>query len=125
MNSTDFSILFQPVDTITSKKDISMVSGFNSIAQQIEHVLKTNKGELVSNSNLGSNYFTYAFGTDDINGLEYILAGYIEAVIPKLSEVKVRTLFYNDKQYQFQINFSLFDGINVQKNASCFIEVEL
>lgn len=125
MATSDFSILLRPVDAGTTKKDISMVSGFNSIAQQVEHVLKTQKGELVSNMKLGSDYFTYAFGTEDINGLEEILASYIEAVIPKLSDVKVRTLYYDQTQYQFQVIFTLFDGINIQKNASCFVGVSI
>ena len=47
----DFSILFEPVQTATSNKDISLVSGFNAISQYIEHVLKTQKGELISNMN--------------------------------------------------------------------------
>ena len=49
----DFSILFEPVTTTNNKKDISLVSGFNAISQYIEHVLKTQKGELVSETIAG------------------------------------------------------------------------
>lgn len=121
----DFSITLQPVQTTSTKKDISFVTGFNALSQYIENILKTQKGELVSNMNLGSDYFSYIFGVDDIGVLETNLAAYVESVIPKIINVSVKTLYYDEKKFEFQIFFSIFDGIQIQKNASCFVEVTL
>ena len=57
----DFSILLEKIYTDSSKKDLAVVSGFNAYSQYIEAVCKTQKGELVSNMNLGSDYFKYIF----------------------------------------------------------------
>lgn len=120
----DFSILFEPVSFYYTKKDISMVSGYNAIVQYIEHIMKTQKGELISNMDLGSDYFTYAFGTEDKAFLELNLASYIEAAIPQIRSVKVNLVYYSEDRLQFEVKFSLFDGIKSQNNISCFIEVE-
>lgn len=120
----DFSILFEPVTTTNSKKDISLVSGFNAISQYIEHVLKTQKGELVSDMNLGADYFTYIFGTQDKSVLELSVSAYIEASIPQIRNVRTQLVYYSTDILQFEIFFSLYDGIREQNNISCFIEVE-
>ena len=124
MATKDFSILFEPVSFYYTKKDISMVSGYNAIVQYIEHIMKTQKGELISNMDLGSDYFTYAFGTEDKAFLELNLASYIEAAIPQIRSVKVNLIYYSEDRLQFEVKFSLFDGIKSQNNISCFIEVE-
>lgn len=123
MATKDFSIFLQPINTTSTKKDIGQVSGFNAISQYIEHVMKTQKGELVANISLGSDYFNYVFGTDDIGGLELTLAAYIQAAIPKITDVVVKTMYVDETKYDFQVIFSIYDGIKVQQNASCFIEV--
>lgn len=120
----DFSILFEPVQTATTNKDISLVSGFNAISQYIEHVLKTQKGELISNMNLGADYFTYIFGTQDKGVLELNVAAYIEAAIPQIRNVRANLVYYSTDILQFEIIFSIYDGIKTQNNVSCFIEVE-
>lgn len=124
MATKDFSILFEPVSFNYTKKDISMVSGYNAIVQYIEHIMKTQKGELISNMDIGSDYFTYAFGSDDKAFLELNLASYIEAAIPQVRSVKVNLIYYSQDRLQFEVKFSLFDGIKSQNNISCFIEVE-
>jgi hypothetical protein len=121
----DFSILMEKIETARTKKDISVVSGFNAITQYIEHILKTQKGELISNMSLGSDYFTYVYGTNDVGVLELSLAAYIQAAIVKLNNVKVKLLSQSNQFFQFQVTFSLFDGIKYQDNVSCLIEVEL
>jgi hypothetical protein len=121
----DFSILLEKVETARTKKDIGIVTGFNAISQYIEHIMKTQKGELISNMNMGSDYFSYIFGTNDPGLLELNLASYIQASIPKISDVNVRLLTQEEDQLSFEVNFSIFDGIKVQRNASCFIEVNL
>jgi len=120
----DFSILFEPVQTATSNKDISLVSGFNAISQYIEHVLKTQKGELISNMNLGADYFTYIFGTQDKAVLELNVASYIEAAIPQIRNIRTNLVYYSSDVLQFEVIFSIYDGIKTQNNVSCFIEVE-
>jgi hypothetical protein len=120
----DFSIFFEPVQTTATKKDISIVSGFNAITQYIEHVLKTQKGELISDMNLGADYFTYIFGTQDKAVLELNIAAYIEASIPQVRNVRANLVYYSTDVLQFEIFFSIYDGIQTQNNVSCFIEVE-
>jgi phage baseplate assembly protein W len=121
----DFSILLEKVETAQTKKDVGIVTGFNAISQYIEHILKTQKGELISDMNMGSDYFSYIFGTNDPGLLELNLSAYIQAAIPKISDVRVDLLSQEDEQLSFQINFSIFDGIKTQNNASCFVEVDL
>lgn len=120
----DFSILLEPVNTIYTKKDISLVSGYNYVVQSIEHIMKTQKGELISNMDLGSDYFSYSFGTQDKSFLEINLAAYIQAAIPQVQNVQINMIYYSEDRLQFEVKFSLFDGVKSQNNISCFIEVE-
>jgi phage baseplate assembly protein W len=122
----DFSILLEKVNVTATKKDIGMVSGFNAYAQYIENVCKTQKGELVSNMNLGSNYFSFIFdGQANTGTLENAMAAYIQSAIPALSNVKVTVQYASDTLFQFLINYSVTNGINSQSKASTFIEVEI
>jgi len=122
----DFSILLEKINTRAAKKDISLVSGYNAYAQYIENVCKTQKGELVSDINFGSNYFTYIFGGQaDVGALQGSLASYIEAGIPSINDVTVQVENITDTSYQFFITYSITDGINSQNNASTLIEVEI
>lgn len=125
MDLRDFSILFEPVQTASSKKDISIVTGFNAITQYIENVMKTQKGELISDMNLGSDYFNYIYGISNKGILETQLAAYLEAAIPKLKNIKVNLIYFSEDQLQFEIRYSMFNGgISSQNNASCFVEVQ-
>jgi len=121
----DFSILLEPVQTTATKKDISLVSGYNAYVQYIEHILKTQKNELVSNMNLGSEYYSFIFGNADIGVLQFELASYIQAAIPKLSNIQVRLIQQTNEELIFQVLFSFYDGIRMQKNLSCNIEVQI
>jgi hypothetical protein len=125
MQVKDFSILLEPIISPTDKKDITLVSGYNAFAQYIEHVMKTQKNELVSNMNLGSDYYSFIFGTGDVPVLELKLAAYIQDAIPKLSNIKVFLLSQTQTRLSFQVNFSFYDGIKFQNNLSCFIEVPI
>lgn len=102
-----------------------MVSGYNAYAQYIEHIMKTQKNELVSNMNLGSEYYSFIFGTSDIPVLELKLASFIEDAIPRLNNIKVFLLSQTPTRLSFQVNFSFFDGIKFQNDLSCFIEVPI
>lgn len=122
----DFSILLEKVSVSNSQKDISLVTGFNAYSQYIEMVCKTQKGELVSNNNLGSNYFNYIFdGQANLPALESSLAGYIQAAIPQITNVAVKTQYSSADQFQFVVYYSVSDGINKQSNNTTFVEVEI
>lgn len=121
----DFSILLEPVNTSSNKKDISMVSNYNAYAQYIENVLKTQKNELVSNMNFGSDYYSFIFGQGDRPVLELKLAAYIQSAIPKLTNIKVKLLSQSNTNLNFNVFFDFYDGIKMQKNLSCSIEVPI
>ena len=105
---------------------MAVVSGFNAYSQYIEAVCKTQKGELVSNMNLGSDYFKYIFnGQANVGSLEVSLAAYIHAAIPQLSNVQVQVLYMTDTVIQFVVTYLITDGINTQNKASTYIEVPL
>jgi hypothetical protein len=122
----DFSILLEKISTNSTKKDLAVVSGFNAYSQYIEAVCKTQKGELVSNMNLGSDYFKYIFnGQGNVGSLEVSLAAYISAAIPELSNVQVNVEYITDTVIQFLVTYLITDGINTQNKASTYIEVQL
>lgn len=122
----DFSILLEKINSNSSKKDLGMVSGFNAYAQYIENVCKTQKGEVVSSMDMGSNFFSFIFnGQADTGVLENSLAAYIQAAIPSISGVRVHTDYASDASFQFSVFYSVYDGIRAQSNAMTFVEVEL
>jgi phage baseplate assembly protein W len=124
MAKRDFSILLEKVVTGSSKKDIGTVSGFNAYAQYIEVVLKTQKGELISNMNLGSNYFDYIFnGQANFPALQTSLAAYIQAAIPKIYNVSVQANYATLDTFEFTVIYSITDGIAKQENITTFVEV--
>lgn len=126
MAKKDFSILFEKISNTSGSKDIAMVSGYNSYAQQIEVVCKTQKGELVSDMNLGSNFYTYAFNGGTNQGLlESSLAAYIQAAIKTILNVKVKLQYFSENNFQFIVSYSVSDGISKTTAASAFVEVEL
>jgi hypothetical protein len=125
MIKKDFSVLLEKID-VAGNKDISLVSGFNAYAQYIEVVLKTQKGELTSDMNLGSNYFAYIFdGQANLAGLQTSLAGYIQASIPSIYNVSVNTLYASTDSFQFEVSYSFTDGIVKQENMTTMVEVSL
>jgi hypothetical protein len=122
----DFSILLEKINVNSTKKDISLVSGFNAYTQYIESVCKTQKGELISNMDLGSDYFAYIFdGQADIGALEVSMAAYIQAAIPDISNVSVSVEYASDTNFQFLVNYELSNGISKQSKANAFIEVDI
>ncbi len=83
MRTKDFSILLEKVSTANSKKDLAFVSGTNSIVQQIENVLKTNKGENVSNMSFGANIKDYTY---DVAVNRQIITSTLRSVIKSYSD---------------------------------------
>ena len=61
MRTKDFSILLEPAFTSNGTKDIAYVDGTNSIVQQIENILRTNKGENMMNPSFGANISDYVW----------------------------------------------------------------
>lgn len=121
----DFSILLEPVNTTSTKKDISLVSNYNAYVQYIENVLKTQKNEVVSNMNMGSDYYNFIFGNNDRGALQIQLAAYIQSAIPKLTNIRVRLTSKTNNNLNFNVFFDFYDGIKMQKNLSCNIEVPI
>lgn len=122
----DFSILLEKVSTTSSYKDLAVVSGFNAYSQYISAICKTQKGELVSNMDLGSDYFKYIFnGQANTGALEISMAAYIYAAIPALANVQVQITYMSDTIIKFLVTYLISDGINTQNKASTYIEVQL
>ena len=126
MQNTDFSILLEKIPTTNSTTDIAMVSGYNSIVQKISHLFNTNKGELTSDKNFGSDYYVYIF--DPVSNkevLENTMSHYIQASIQGVTDVTVELFSYTQNLLQFQVKFGYFDGIKLQSNIYCNIEVNI
>ena len=126
MQNTDFSILLEKIPSTNSNTDIAMVSGYNSIVQKISHLFNTNKGELTSDKNFGSDYYVYIF--DPISNkslLENTMSHYIQASIQGVTNVTVELFSYTQSLLQFKVKFGYFDGIKLQNNIYCNIEVNI
>lgn len=126
MRTKDFSILLEKVSTTNAKKDLAYVDGTNSIVQQIENVLKTNKGENVSNINFGANVKDYAYDTA-VNRqiITSTLRSVIKSSIRKIFDVSVNVTYYSDTVIVFDVQFSTEVSMNQQNKSSCQIEIPL
>jgi phage baseplate assembly protein W len=126
MRTKDFSILLEKVSTTNTKKDLAFVDGTNSIVQQIENVLKTNKGENVSNMNFGANIRDYTY---DLAVNRQIVTSTLRSVIKssirKIFDVSVNVSYYSDTVIIFDIRFSTEISLNAQNKSSCQIEIPL
>jgi len=126
MKTKDFSILLEKVSTANSKKDLAFVSGTNSIVQQIENVLKTNKGENVSNMSFGANIKDYTY---DVAVNRQIITSTLRSVIKssirKIFDVSVTVNYYSDTVIIFDIQFSTEISLTSQNKSFCQIEIPL
>jgi phage baseplate assembly protein W len=126
MRTKDFSILLEKVSTTNTKKDLAFVDGTNSIVQQIENVLKTNKGENVSNMNFGANIRDYTY---DLAVNRQIVTSTLRSVIKssirKIFDVSVSVNYYSDTVIIFDIMFSTEISLNARNKSSCQIEIPL
>jgi phage baseplate assembly protein W len=126
MRTKDFSILLEKVSTTNAKKDLAYVDGTNSIVQQIENVLRTNKGENVSNMNFGANIKDYTY---DVAVNRQIITSTLRSVIKssirKIFDVSVSVNYYSDTVIIFDIQFSTEISLNSQNKSSCQIEIPL
>ena len=126
MKTKDFSILLEKVSTANSKKDLAFVSGTNSIVQQIENVLRTNKGENVSNMSFGANIRDYTY---DVAVNRQIITSTLRSVIKssirKIFDVSVTVNYYSDTVIIFDIQFSTEISLTRQNKSSCQIEIPL
>jgi len=126
MRTKDFSILLEPAFTINGTKDIAYVDGTNSIVQQIENVLRTNKGENMMNPSFGANISDYVYDLG-INRqlIVNILQAAIKSSIKKIFDVKVSINYYSDTVIIFDISFLTELSLNSQNKSSCRIEIPL
>lgn len=125
MPTKDLNILGLKVTTPTNQKSLSIVTGYNSYVQKIEHICKTQKGELPSDMNLGSDYFTFLFDpAGNKNFLQTNLENYIQAAIYEIRNVKVLVSSFTETKIYLIVNFSLADSIKEQL-SSCTVEVDI
>lgn len=125
MPTKDLNILGLKVTTPTNQKSLSIVTGYNSYVQKIEHICKTQKGELPSDMSLGSDYFNFLFDpAGNKNFLQTNLENYIQAAIYEIRNVKVLVSSFTESKIYLIINFSLADSIKEQ-TSSCTVEVDI
>lgn len=125
LNLKDFNILGLKIDTAANKKDITLVSGYNSYIQQIENVLKTQKGELPSDPFFGSNYFNFIFNPTKLKSFtEVDLGDYILSAIPSLSDVNVNIIYFDENKSIINVKFKTSTYLKKQ-NMECNIEVPI
>lgn len=126
MATKDFSILLEKLPFTGQKTDIAMVSGYNSTVQKITHLFNTNKGELPSDMNFGSDYFTYLFDpAGNKTNLESLLAHYIQHYINDVVNIKVSLVYYSENIIKFKVSFSNFDVMSIKNTVSATIEVKI
>jgi len=125
-NSKDFDILLRKVTTSNTKKDISVVSGYNMIVQQIEQVCKSNQGELMADPYFGSNVYQYIYDNQyDKNLIELFVTNSIQYGVKSAYNVIVKMTESNSSYITFNIKFSLGNSVNNQKTIECNIEVPI
>lgn len=126
MKTKDFSILLEPVSTTNTKKDLAFVDGTNSIVQQIENLLRTNKGENSSNPAFGANLTDYLYDIG-VNRLAVTnsLKAIIKSSIRNIFDVSVGIDYYSENLIIFNINFSTELTLNSKNTSSCKIEIPL
>jgi len=125
MATKDLNILGLKVTTPTNQKSLSIVTGYNSYVQKIEHICKTQKGELPSDMNLGSNYFNFIFDpAGNKNFLQTNLENYIQAAVYEIRNVKVLVSSFTESKIYLIVNFSLADSVKEQ-TSSCTVEVDI
>jgi hypothetical protein len=125
MPTKDLNILGLKVATPTNQKSLSIVTGYNSYVQKIEHICKTQKGELPSDMNLGSDYFNFLFDpAGNKNFLQTNLENYIQAAVYEIRNVKVLVSSFTQTKIYLIVNFSLADSIKEQI-SSCTVEVDI
>jgi hypothetical protein len=125
MPTKDLNILGLKVTTSTNQKSLSIVTGYNSYVQKIEHICKTQKGELPSDMNLGSDYFNFLFDpAGNKNFLQTNLENYIQAAVYEIRNIKVLVSSFTQSKIYLIVNFSLSDSIQDQ-TSSCTVEVDI
>lgn len=126
MRTKDFSIFCEKVAASSSTKDISFVDGYNMFVQQIELVLKSKKGEIVGDKNIGSDIYSYQFNPRfNKNSMELLIKGNIEYSIKKIFNVKVNLAYSSDELLIFEISFDSTYGSETLTTSSCIIEIPL
>jgi phage baseplate assembly protein W len=125
MATKDLNILGTKVITANNKKDISLVSGYNSYVQKIENICRTQKGEIPSATNVGTNYYVFIFNpVGNKNTLESLIASNIKNSIIDLTKVSVKIKYYTDTFIKMDVSFLIKNKLQSQEIKSQ-IEVDL
>jgi hypothetical protein len=126
MKTKDFSILFEKVNTSSTKKDISFVDGYNYFVQQIELILKSKKGEILSDKNMGTDIYSYQYNPrSNRQSMELLLRTNIEYSIKKIFNVQVNLQYSSPEKMIFEVSFDSNYGTNTITKSFCTIEVPL
>lgn len=123
MEKKDFNILGLKINTGASKKDISYVSGYNSYVQKIEHICKTQKGEVPYSRNLGIEYYDLKFNSVvGKNIMQLKIQNNIKNLVKEFDLVTAKTQYTTNEFLILDVDFELKKQLNKQK-LKCQIRI--
>ncbi len=125
MKTKDLNILCKKIETSANKKDIAVVSGYNSYVQKIENVCRVQENEIPSFMSLGVNYYDYIFNpVGEKTYIQMILSKSIKAAIPELVSTSTNIVFYDQEKLTIEVSFTTNSNSKNQKSL-CRIEVKI
>jgi hypothetical protein len=125
MATKDLNILGQKVSTPANKKDIAVVSGFNSYVQKVENICKLQENEIPSDMGIGVDYYNFIFNPVANKYLTQSgISRSIKAAIPEFTSVDADIIYYSDNTITMDVEFTLSIQSKIQ-NSKCRIEVPL
>lgn len=125
MATKDLNILGKKVSTSASKKDIAVVSGFNSYVQKVENICKLQENEIPSDMSIGVDYYNFIFNPVANKYLTQSgISRSIQAAIPEFTSVNTNIIYYTDNKITMDVEFTLSIKSQTQ-NSKCTIEVPL
>jgi hypothetical protein len=125
MATKDLNILGQKVSTPANKKDIAVVSGFNSYVQKVENICKLQENEIPSDMGIGVDYYNFIFNPVANKYLTQSgISRSIKAAIPEFTSVNADIIYYSDNTITMDVEFTLSIQSKIQ-NSKCRIEVPL
>jgi hypothetical protein len=125
MATKDLNILGQKVSTPANKKDIAVVSGFNSYVQKVENICKLQENEIPSDMAIGVDYYNFIFNPVANKYLTQSgISRSIKAAIPEFTSVDADIIYYSDNTITMDVEFTLSIQSKTQ-NSKCRIEVPL
>jgi hypothetical protein len=116
MDKKDFNILGLKINTGSSKKDIAYVTGYNSYVQKIEHICKTQKGEIPYSRSLGIEYYDLKFNSVvGKNVMQLKIQNNIKNFVKEFDSVVAKTQYTTNDFLILDVYFELKKQLNTQK----------